>query len=84
MNGNRNGKGTEHGNDGELLFEGEYFDGKRWKGKGIEYNENNNLVFEGEYLNGKRWNGTIIEYDSDGNEIIFNGFIIEGEKIENN
>ena len=37
----------------ELIFEGEYLNGKR-NGKGKEYNNNVRLIFEGEYLNGKR------------------------------
>jgi len=63
-NGERNGKGKEY-NKGELLFDGEFLDGKRWNGKGKEYADYNNedLNFEGEYLNGKRWNGE--GYDSD-------------------
>ena len=38
--------------DGQLLFEGEYLNGKR-NGKGKEY-WNGELEFEGEYLNGER------------------------------
>ena len=53
-NGNRNGKGKEINKKGELLFEGEYLNGKRWNGKGKEYNWNNELIFEGQYLNGKK------------------------------
>ena len=53
-NGNRNGKGKEINKEGELLFEGEYLNGKRWNGKGKEYNWNDELIFEGEYLNGKK------------------------------
>ena len=33
MNGIKNGKGKEYNNNGELLYEGEYLDGKR-NGKG--------------------------------------------------
>ena len=46
--------------DYELIFKGEYLNGKR-NGKGKKYyKENKNgdgLKFEGEYLNGKKWNG---------------------------
>ena len=49
---NGNGKVKEYWNNGKLLFEGEYLNGKR-NGKGKEYNDGK-LVFEGEYLNGKR------------------------------
>ena len=38
---------------GQLIFEGEYLDGKR-KGKGKEYNFEGKIEFEGEYLNGTR------------------------------
>ena len=45
--------------NGNLIFEGDYINGKRWNGKGKEYNHYNHhyfleLIFEGEYLNGKR------------------------------
>ena len=49
------GKGKEYiytEYSGELIFEGEYLDGKR-HGNGKEY-DYNNLIFEGKYLNGKR------------------------------
>ena len=52
--GERNWKGKEYNFKGELLFEGEYLNGKRWNGKGKEYNWNDELIFEGEYLNGKK------------------------------
>ena len=51
---------TEEDNTKELLFEGEYKDGKRYKGK--EYNYNGKLGFEGEYKDGKRYNGKGKEY----------------------
>ena len=80
----------------ELIFEGEYLNGKR-NGKGKEYNKEGKLEFEGEYLNGKRWNGKCyninnnISYelnngkgyvtDFNGNEnLIFEGELINGEK----
>ena len=37
-NGERNGKGKEYSINGELKFEGEYLNGKRWNGKVKEYN----------------------------------------------
>jgi len=53
-----NGKGKEYIlKRTNLIFEGEYINGKR-NGKGKEY-ENDKLIFEGEYLNGKKWNGII-------------------------
>ena len=81
----------------DLLFEGEYLNGKK-NGKVKEYDENNNLIFEGEYLNGKKWNGT--GYDNENNityelkngngfiheydydnKIIYEGNILYGKKI---
>ena len=51
----KNGNSTieEYDEDGKLMFEGEYFNGKR-NGKGKEYDDNENLIFEGTYLNGER------------------------------
>ena len=57
LNGNKIGK--EYDRDGQLIFEGEYLDDKRFNGKGKEFDYKNNLIFEGEYLNGKRWDGII-------------------------
>ena len=63
---------------GNLLFEGEYLNGKR-NGKGKEYDfYTGKLKFEGEYLNGER-NGKGKEYDFDG-EIIFEGEYKNGKK----
>ena len=59
----------------ELIFEGEYLNGKR-NGKGKEY-YNNKLIFEGEYLNDKR-NGKGKEYDN--NKLIFEGEYLNGKK----
>ena len=42
-----------------------------------------NKILDGDYLKGKKWNGTFIEYDWEGREIIYEGYYIEGEKIEN-
>ena len=50
---NGDGKVKEYWNNGKLLFEGEYLNGKR-NGKGKEYDWNGKLEFDGEYLNGKR------------------------------
>ena len=80
----------------ELIFEGEYLNGKRNR-KGKEYNREGKLEFEGEYLQDKRWNGkgydrnNNISYelkngqgyvkDFNSNEnIIFEGELINGEK----
>ena len=58
LNGERNGKGKEYDYYGELIFEGEYKEGKRWNGKGKEYHwddDYNEFEFIGEYLNGKKF-----------------------------
>ena len=52
----RNGKGKEYNFNGELIFEGEYLNGKM-NGKVKEYNFNGKLLFEGEYLYGNKWKG---------------------------
>ena len=52
------------------MFEGEFFNDKRWNGKVKIYNvyEHDFVEFEGEYINGKeigkeydKWNGLIFE-----------------------
>ena len=58
------GKVKEYKED-ELIFEGEYINGRR-NGRGIEYYSKNKIGFEGEYLEGKQWNGKEIAYNSDG------------------
>ena len=72
---NGNGKVKEYNEFEELIFEGEYLDGKR-NGKGKEYSENH-LNFEGEYLNGKR-NGKGTEYNYEG-KVIFEGEYLNGK-----
>ena len=57
--GNRKGKEYK---SGELIFEGEYLNGK--KQNGIEYIKGKK-IFEGDYLNEKKWNGKV--YDKNGN-----------------
>ena len=54
LNDQRNGKGKEYNDEGNVIYEGDYLNGER-NGKGKEYNDNDKLIFEGEYLNGKRW-----------------------------
>jgi len=75
LNGKRwIGKGKEYDKRGELIFEGDYLNG-RINGKGKEYN-NGQLKFEGDYLNGKK-NGKGKEFDKYGN------LISEGEYLYN-
>ena len=65
LNGERNGKGKEYDNDGNLIFEGEFIKGKRFNGKEKEYDYRCKLIFEGEYLTGKR-NGIGKKYFKNG------------------
>ena len=51
------GKLMEYQN-GELIFEGDYLNGKRWNGKGKEYDfRDGKIRFDGEFLDGKKWDG---------------------------
>ena len=59
-----NGKGKEYNYDDNLIFEGEYLNGKR-NGEGKEYYNNGKLKYEGEYFNDKR-NGKGKEYYYNG------------------
>ena len=49
------GKAKAYDNYGELMYDGEYLNGKR-HGKGKVYHSDGKLLYEGEYLNGKKWN----------------------------
>ncbi len=70
--GGKNGNGTEYIlNTNNMIFNGEYINGKR-NGRGNEYN-NKKLIFEGEYLNGFRWNGTGYNNNGEIDFIIKNG-----------
>ena len=71
-NGKRNGNGKEFYSDGKIKFEGEYFDGKRWKGKG--YDPLGNLEY-----GMKDGLGYIKEYFSNG-KLKFEAQYIKGEK----
>jgi antitoxin component YwqK of YwqJK toxin-antitoxin module len=51
LNGERNGKGKEYFIDSNIIFEGEYLNGKRWNGKG--YDKNRKIIFEIKNGNGK-------------------------------
>ena len=74
--GEKNGKGKEYDNDGNLIFDGQYFKGVKFIGRIKEYSYNGDILFEGEYLNGKR-NGK--EYNYDG-KLIFEGEYLKGER----
>ena len=64
----KNGKGKEYNEKGDILFEGEYYDGKKWNGTEKIYDEDtDNLIFEYIYSNGKI---KVKEYDK------FNGDLL--------
>ena len=67
-------KGKEYDYEGDLIYEGEFLDGKR-HGKGKEY-DHYGLRYEGEYLNGKR-HGKGKEFAGDGS-ILFEGEYLNG------
>ena len=82
-NGEKNGKGKEYNNGGNLykfkIIEKMKFKGIKLKKEYIkEKIDNNILTFEGEYLKGKR-NGKGKEFDSEGN-LVFEGEYLNGEK----
>jgi len=45
-------KGKEYNKSGEIIFEGEYLNGKRWNGNGKEF-KHGKLICEVEYSEGK-------------------------------
>ena len=78
-----NGKGKikEYSDFGQLIFEGEYLNGKK-NGIGKEYRNNGKLLFEGEYLNGQwkkgkeygdEWIGYKIKYEGEFKNGVPNG-----------
>jgi len=75
---NGTGKVKEYHQNGTLMLDGEYLNGKR-HGKVKEYFNNGKLKFEGEYLNGRR-NGKGIEGTYYGNSR-FEVEYLDGEKI---
>ena len=82
------GKGTlkEYNQLGQLIFEGEYNDGKRYKGKGKEYKDDK-LIFEGEYNDGKRYNGKMMQYYGNGNLLFvgkYSNGILNGKQYNEN
>ena len=48
-----NGKVKEYNYKDNIIFEGEYLNGKI-NGKGKEYDDDGNLIFEGQYSNGNK------------------------------
>ena len=50
---NKNGQGVEYDEEGNLVFEGQYLEGKR-SGKGKQYNKLERVIFDGEFLYGEK------------------------------
>ena len=73
-----NGKCKEFDIEGNLIYEGEFSEGKR-NGKGKEF-FNNKISFEGEFKEGKKWNGNANEYNEKGN-LLFYGTYQNGKKF---
>ena len=71
-NGEKNGKGKKYYKNGNLKFEGEYLNGKKWNGKG--YNNRGELEFEL-----KNGNGKVKEFFDNGN-LKFEGEYFNGKK----
>ena len=74
--GKRNGKGKEYYENGNLKFEGEYLNNKRWKG--IGYNIKGKIALELDNGKGKEYYGIF----GDKDKIKFEGKFL-GEKIWN-
>ncbi len=52
-NENKNGNGKEYNLEGKIIFDGEYYDGKKWNGTEKVYDEDtDNLIFKYKYSNG--------------------------------
>ena len=73
MNGKRNGKVKEYYYNGNLKFEGEHSNGKKWNGKGYDISNNNTY----EIREGK---GIIKEYDYLFGNLLFEGEYKNGER----
>ena len=88
--GEKNGKWREYLKNNNLIFEGQYLNGKRWNGKG--YNKNECIKFEIKNGNGKEYNkkgdmefeikngkGNIKEY-TDNDKLEYEGEYLNGER----
>ena len=71
------GNGKEYNKYGNIIYEGEFLNGKR-NGKGKEYDIRGNLRYDGEFLKGER-NGKGKEY-SYYNKLIFEGEYLNGKR----
>ena len=72
-NGERNGKGKEYNEYGELIFEGEYLNGKKWNGKGLDNNKK--ILYE--LKNGK---GFVKELNNNNLFLSYEGEYKNGER----
>ena len=83
LNDKKHGEGKEY-NNGELIFEGEYYDGKVWNGKGKRvkesFQDNSKIIFDGEFQKGRLWNGIRKDYNSKG-ELVSKYEYSEGERL---
>ena len=70
--GNRNGKGKEYDNANQIIFDGEYLNGKKWNGKGYD---NNNVIYKI-----KNGNGFLKEYKYPFKYLIFESGYLDGRK----
>ena len=81
LNGERNGKGKEFDEYGNLIFEGHYLYGKR-NGEGKQYGNDDILGFEGEFKNDKPWNGKLLNADEWIKKEVKNGKIYKYDNGE--
>ena len=73
------GKGKVYDEEGNLIYKGEYINGKIWKGKVKEYAYEDyqaKIKFDGEYTNGEK-TGKGKEYDKNG-KLIYEGEFRKG------
>ena len=96
LNGNEHGKGKEYNNYGNLIFEGEYFYGKRWNGKGYIGRDKNEIAYELKDGKGyiKEYNCGTLKFEGEylygtingkGKEYNYDGkLIFEGEYLNGN
>ena len=63
--------------NGNIIFEGEYLNDKKWNGKG--YDENGNILYE--LING---NGKVKEYNVYTGKLQFEGEYLNGNRVTTN
>ena len=76
-------KGKEYNLIGELIFDGEFKDGEKYKGLSKEYNRFGLTLFYGEYKNNSKFYGTEYDYyDIFGYKSIFEGEFQNNKKYK--